>query len=231
MSRRVGTDYFAVMKIPLIAGRVFTASDATDAPPVAIVNQAWVKRYAGGQDPIGQRLRLTFSPNEPFRQIVGVIGDVAEDNLASPPSPAMYFPLDQDSGFTIFLGYVIRSQTGPGGLGQFGAGHTARTGPATRHRGTAVDGADRQSVPSRVPATLSVLSDRQFRHAGPGSRHDRLVRLDFVLGRGAHARDRYSPGAGCTTRRHSAAHSSSRSDHHRSLGLASAWSRGWHRRE
>jgi ABC-type antimicrobial peptide transport system permease subunit len=84
-----------------------------DAPPVAIVNQAWVKRYAGGQNPIGQRLRLTFSPSEPFRQIVGVIGDVAEDSVAIAASPAMYLPLDQDSGFTIFLGYVIRSQQEP----------------------------------------------------------------------------------------------------------------------
>ncbi|MGA3052876.1 MAG: ABC transporter permease [Candidatus Korobacteraceae bacterium] len=115
-SRRVGTDYFAVMKVPLIAGRVFTASDTPDAPPVAIVNQAWAKRYAGGQDPIGQHVRFTFSPNEPFRQIVGVIGDVAEDSLAAPPSPAIYIPLDQDSGYTIFLGYVIRSNQGPAAL-------------------------------------------------------------------------------------------------------------------
>ncbi|MGB8770068.1 MAG: FtsX-like permease family protein, partial [Candidatus Korobacteraceae bacterium] len=115
-SRRVGTDYFAVMKIPLVAGRVFTASDAPDAPPVAIVNQAWVKRYAGGLDPIGRRVRLTFSPSEPFRQIVGVVGDVAEDNLAVPPPPVMYFPLDQDSGFTIFLGYVVRSRQDPEAL-------------------------------------------------------------------------------------------------------------------
>ena len=115
-SRRVGADYFAVMKIPLIAGRVFAASDTPDAPPVAIVNQAWAKRYAGGQDPIGQHLRFTFSPNEPFRQIVGVIGDVAEDSLAAPPSPAIYIPLDQDSGYTIFLGYVIRSRQDPAAL-------------------------------------------------------------------------------------------------------------------
>ena len=116
ITRRVGTDYFAVMKIPLIAGRLFTTADAPDAPPVAIVNQAWVKRYADRADPIGQRVRLTFSPNEQFRQIVGVIGDVAEDSLASPPPPVMYFPLDQDSGVAIFLGYVIRSTQDPAGL-------------------------------------------------------------------------------------------------------------------
>ena len=116
VSRRAGADYFAVMKIPLIAGRSFTASDTQDSPLVAIVNQAWVKRYAGGQDPIGQRLRLTFSPNEQFRQVVGVVGDVAEVSLASPPPPVMYFPLDQNSGYTVFLAYVIRSTLEPAGL-------------------------------------------------------------------------------------------------------------------
>ncbi|MGZ4836362.1 MAG: ABC transporter permease [Terriglobales bacterium] len=116
ITRRVGTGYFAVMKVPLIAGRDFTAADAPDAPPVAIVNQAWLKRYSAGRDPIGQRVRLTFSPNEPFRQIVGVIGDVAEDSLASRPPPVMYFPLDQDSEYAAFLGYVIRSPQDPAAL-------------------------------------------------------------------------------------------------------------------
>ena len=116
ISRRVGIDYFAVMKIPLLAGRVFSEADGIDAPPVVIVNQAWVKRFGGGQDPLGQRLRLTFSPSEPFRQIVGVIGDVAEDSLITPPSPAMYLPVDQDSGFAIFLGYVVRSQQDPSAI-------------------------------------------------------------------------------------------------------------------
>ena len=116
ISRRVGIDYFAVMKIPLLAGRVFSEADGIDAPSVVIVNQAWVKRFGGGQDPLGQRLRLTSSPREPFRQIVGVIGDVAEDSLIAPPSPAMYLPLDQDSGFAIFLGYVVRSQRDPSAI-------------------------------------------------------------------------------------------------------------------
>ena len=116
ISRRVGIDYFAVMKIPLLAGRVFSEADGIDAPPVVIVNQTWVKRYGGGQDPLGQRLQLTFAPSEPFRQIVGVVGDVAEDSLITPPAPAMYLPLDQDSGFAIFLGYVVRSQQDPSAL-------------------------------------------------------------------------------------------------------------------
>ena len=117
VTRRVASDYFAVMRIPLLAGRVFVSSDTQDAAGVAVVNQAWVKRYVvRGEDPIGKRVRMTFSANEPFRQIVGVIGDVVEDNLATPPPPVMYFPIDQTSGYTVYLSYVIRTAGDPAAL-------------------------------------------------------------------------------------------------------------------
>jgi putative ABC transport system permease protein len=114
ISRRVEQDYFAEMKIPLLRGRSFAASDTPNSPWVVIVNQAWVKRYLpAGEDPTSKRLRMTFSPGEPFRQIVGVVGDVAEDNLAVPPPPAIYLPIDQDSGYTTYLNYVIRTSGDP----------------------------------------------------------------------------------------------------------------------
>ncbi|MGO9304551.1 MAG: ABC transporter permease [Candidatus Korobacteraceae bacterium] len=114
ISRRVEKDYFAVMKIPLLRGRYFSASDTPNSPWIAIVNEAWVKRYlSGGEDPTGKRLRMTRSPEEPFRQIVGVVVDVAEDNLAVPPPPVIYFPVDQDSGYTTYLNYVIRTSGDP----------------------------------------------------------------------------------------------------------------------
>ena len=117
VTRRVEASYFATMEIPLIAGRLFTAADTKDAPVVAVVNQAWVRRYVGrGEDPIGKRVRMTFSANEPFRQIAGVVGDVAEDSLAVPPPPVMYFPVDQSSGYTTYLRYVVRTAGDPAGL-------------------------------------------------------------------------------------------------------------------
>ena len=117
VTRRVDAGYFATMDIPLIAGRVFIPADTLDSPKVAIVNQAWVKRYtARGEDPIGTRLRMTFSADEPFRQIVGVIGNVAEDNLATPPPPVIYFPVDQSSGYAAYLSYVIRTSGKPSAL-------------------------------------------------------------------------------------------------------------------
>jgi putative ABC transport system permease protein len=116
-SRRVDAEYFSVMKIPLVHGRFFNASDVAGRPWVVIVNQAWVKRYLSpGEDPVGKRVRLTTAPEEPYRQIVGVVGDAAEDNLAVAPPPAMYFPVDQDSGYTGYLIYVIRTQGEPGAI-------------------------------------------------------------------------------------------------------------------
>jgi putative ABC transport system permease protein len=117
ITRRVDANYFKTMEIALIAGRLFTAADATDAPKVAIVNRAWVRRYMErGEEPIGKRVRMTFSADEPFRQIIGVIGDVAEDSLATPPLPVMYFPIDQSSGYTVYLRYVVRTAGDPAGL-------------------------------------------------------------------------------------------------------------------
>jgi putative ABC transport system permease protein len=77
------------------------------------VNQAWVKRYAGGRDPVGLRVRFTFSPNEPLREVVGVIGNLTEDNLASPPPATLYLPIDQNSGYAGYLSYVVRTNQEP----------------------------------------------------------------------------------------------------------------------
>ena len=114
ISRRVEASYFDVMNIPLRRGRSFSASDTPTAPWVVIVNEAWVKRHLpAGQNPIGKRIRLTRAPKETFREIVGVVGDAAEDNLAVPPPPVIYIPVTQDSGYTSYLNYVIRTQGDP----------------------------------------------------------------------------------------------------------------------
>jgi len=117
LQRRVDQNYFSVMKIPLLRGREFNSFDIADRPRVLIVNQAWVKHYlAAGEDPIGRRIRLTLAPQEPYREIIGVVGDVAEDNLAVPPPPVMYFPVDQDSGYASYLNYVVRTDGDPAEL-------------------------------------------------------------------------------------------------------------------
>jgi putative ABC transport system permease protein len=117
ISRRVEPQYFSVMRIPLLRGRAFSAAETANSPWVVIVNQAWVKRYlSAGEEPTGKRLRLTRSPEEPFRQIVGVVGDASEDNLAAPPPPVIYIPVAQDSGYSSGLVYVIRTKGDPAAM-------------------------------------------------------------------------------------------------------------------
>ena len=112
--RRIEPTYFSTMRIPLLKGRSFDASDTPDHPGVVIVNSAWVKRYLpAGTDPIGKRVRFTAAPDEQFRQIVGLTGDVAEDTLAAAPPPTVYVPMEQESGYVTYLTYVIRTSGDP----------------------------------------------------------------------------------------------------------------------
>jgi MacB-like periplasmic core domain len=95
------------MKIPLIEGRFFSPDDTKpDAPETLIVNRAFAKRYFPDENPIGKRIRFTFNEKQPFRQIVGVVGDVALIDLDAPPPAVIYGPAEQ-AGDT-YLSYLVR---------------------------------------------------------------------------------------------------------------------------
>lgn len=110
--RDVSTNYFAVMKIPLMAGRFFNdAADSDTAPQHVIVNEAWVKQYARGENPIGKRIKFTYSPTQKYREIVGVVGNVAEGGLDSPDEPSLFLPFSQDANS--FINYIVRTSGKP----------------------------------------------------------------------------------------------------------------------
>ena len=66
--------YFATMRIPLRQGRYFTREDVRSSAPVAVIDEWTASHYWPGQNPIGQRFRNGRS--QPWREIVGVVGDV-----------------------------------------------------------------------------------------------------------------------------------------------------------
>jgi putative ABC transport system permease protein len=110
--RDVSTNYFSVMKIPLRAGRLFDDStDSSTAPQHVIVNEAWAKQYLHGQDPIGKRIKFTYSPKENYREIVGVVGNTADAGLDSPEEPSLFPPFTQDTNS--FINYVVRTAGDP----------------------------------------------------------------------------------------------------------------------
>ena len=102
----VGPQFFATMRIPLIAGREFDERDRLGSAPVAIVNEAWAKAKLGDQNPLGQTVVLELRGQRQPMQVVGVAknaryGDLKGEypaivymafwqNLFMPPDEATY---------------------------------------------------------------------------------------------------------------------------------------------
>ena len=108
----ISRGYFATMEIPLLQGRFFSEDDTKiNAPRVVLVSRAFVKSYFPNENPIGRRIRYTFSPKQPFRQIVGVVGDTALLDLDAPPPPIIYEPNEQNGD--TYLSYVVRTKGEP----------------------------------------------------------------------------------------------------------------------
>jgi len=91
----VTPDYFKVMSIPVIRGRVFTAHDTATTPRVVIVNREMVRVHFPDKDPIGQRIRLLDDGPETWSEIVGVVGDVKPRGPTSPTGPQVYQAFEQ----------------------------------------------------------------------------------------------------------------------------------------
>jgi putative ABC transport system permease protein len=92
--------YFDVMGIPIRRGRDFTARDDGRAAYVAIVNETMARQYFANDTPVGKFIRLDSLPDEPLRQIVGVVGDTRTGPFQSAHEPAVYVPhLQQTSRF------------------------------------------------------------------------------------------------------------------------------------
>jgi len=94
--RVVSPGYFATMRIPLLAGRDFEASDRVSAPAVGIVNATLARLLFPGEDPIGRTLVVDDAPAGPRRvTIVGVVRDVRHEGLDVPPIPDLHLPAAQ----------------------------------------------------------------------------------------------------------------------------------------
>src|SRR5579864_4170606 len=97
--------YFKTLEIPVLMGRSFTEGDTRDSQPVAIVNQAFMRRFFHGANPIGRYL-------EKNRMIVGIVEDVAVPPVVDPTAPLsaeeaiMYIPAAQVDAKSLSLLHV-----------------------------------------------------------------------------------------------------------------------------
>jgi len=107
----VGADYFRTLGIPLLAGREFTGADDTGAAKVAVVNEAFARKFGLGREPVGKRMAVG-STDDLEIQIVGLVGDAkyAEVRDAVPP---MFFTPHRQAGRVGALTFYVRTSGDP----------------------------------------------------------------------------------------------------------------------
>jgi putative ABC transport system permease protein len=107
----VTPSYFHTLGIPILQGRPFTAADTETSPPVAIISRAMAQRYFPGENPVGRRIRQGGPERgNPWREIVGVAGDVKYVGLGAADVPAYYQPQTQNTLNAMYL--EIRTSLG-----------------------------------------------------------------------------------------------------------------------
>jgi putative ABC transport system permease protein len=106
-----GGDYFQVLHVPLIKGRYLKDSDTSTSPRVAVINEALASRYFAGQDPIGNHIDVSWGAPG-WSEIVGVVSNTKQGNMAAAAEPAFYAPLSQKPELLRMLEFSLAVRTG-----------------------------------------------------------------------------------------------------------------------
>jgi predicted permease len=109
MRANVGPGYFRTVGIPLLAGREFDVGDDLGAPNVAIVNEAFARKYVSGLNPIGVRME-EGAGNRFDIEIVGLVRDARYSQITDVPPPQYYLPYRQSKRFGSLNFYVRSTQ-------------------------------------------------------------------------------------------------------------------------
>jgi putative ABC transport system permease protein len=104
-------EYFKVMRIPLLNGRVFDDRDRAGSQPVIVINQRAAERNFPSESPIGQRIRFSSDEDDPPLEIVGVVANTRGYGIGRAPEPEIYLPHAQTS--IPFMSLVVRAKGDP----------------------------------------------------------------------------------------------------------------------
>ncbi|MGC1361711.1 MAG: ABC transporter permease [Silvibacterium sp.] len=91
LETKVGPDYLATMKIPLVAGRDVKATDTLDTQPVVVVNEKFAQQYWPGKSALGRRIKISGD----WLTVVGVAKNSKYNDLDEAPRPFVYWPAMQ----------------------------------------------------------------------------------------------------------------------------------------
>ena len=111
----ISPDFFRALRIPLVEGRLLTAHDGPNAPLSLVVSQSMANRIWPHQDPVGKRIKFgRAESNEPWKTVVGVVGDIQDSPFDHTPQPTAYFPFAQMPMASSCL--IVRTSSDPIGL-------------------------------------------------------------------------------------------------------------------
>jgi putative ABC transport system permease protein len=106
--RLASGDYFRAMNIPLVSGRLFEDADRAGAPEVAIVSASLAKKQWPNESPLGKVIEFgNIDGDLTPMTVVGVVGDVREEDLAADPQPAVYVSDRQRPGTSADMNVII----------------------------------------------------------------------------------------------------------------------------
>jgi predicted permease len=118
----VSPEYFSVLHIPLVQGRLWDRPEAMRGTRVGVINQTLARQYWPHGDAVGKQLRLPELKSEPpfglgvagsdqWLQIIGVVGDARDDGLRKPIQPAVYVPFSTHMG--MWTQVLVRTHASP----------------------------------------------------------------------------------------------------------------------
>ncbi len=117
MFQLVSEGYFPVLKIQFVDGRSFTEAEVTGARKLAVVNQTFVKKYLGSENPIGRQVRIAQlaefddAVKDPMFEIIGLVADAKNRGLQDPPEPEIWVPFTVTG--SAFRGILVRTAKEP----------------------------------------------------------------------------------------------------------------------
>src|SRR5262249_27838731 len=89
--RSTSPEVFAVLGVPIVAGRAYTDEDRADAPVVVVVNETLARREWPNESAVGKRIKYSGA----WRTVIGVAGDIATERASAEPPELIYSPLAQ----------------------------------------------------------------------------------------------------------------------------------------
>jgi predicted permease len=157
---RVSPGYFSAMKTPIVAGRDFADADSTGAVQVAIVNEAFARRYFGSPNVVGRTFQIEEPPGapRPQYQIVGVVKDTKYSDLRTEAGPIGYLAAAQEPDPGLSMQLMVRTRGSIAAAREDVRRAVAQFHPGIGLRMDAMDAQIRQVLmPERLMATLSAF--------------------------------------------------------------------------